>query len=128
MGLTVKLEQQENRILAIVEGRFSVDSLKSVITGILDKCYEIKYSKVFVDVTGVTTIPSLMERFQFAEIYAETQRNYFLKFGYAIRLSMYGLEPVIDPERFGEIVSHNRGAVLVKVTNDLTEAENWLRD
>ncbi len=128
MGLTFKLELQENRVLAVVEGDFDINSVESLITGILDKCYEIKYEKVFVDVTRVTGIPTIMERFQFAETYAEMQRGYFSKFGYTLRLVVYGLEPLIDPERFGEIVGHNRGAVSIKVTTDLAEAENWLSD
>jgi hypothetical protein len=45
--------------------------------------------------------------------------------GPLIRMAIVGSEPLIDRERFGEIVARNRGVPL-KVTTDLDEALRWL--
>jgi hypothetical protein len=39
--------------------------------------------------------------------------------------SFYGIEPIIDPERFGELVARNLGLNL-KVTTDKKEAFQFL--
>jgi hypothetical protein len=42
-----------------------------------------------------------------------------------IRAALLGSEPMIHPERFGELVAVNRGADM-RVFTDEAEAEQWL--
>jgi hypothetical protein len=128
LGLSSRLTQQNDRLLVVLEGEFTVASTAAIVKEIFDVCYGRKLSKVFIDATRIISSPSIMERFQIAENYAEVQKEYASKYGYAIKLVIYGIEPVIAPDRFGEIVGHNRGALMLKVTTNLTEAEDWLKD
>jgi hypothetical protein len=62
---------------------------------------------VLVDVRKVTgRVPSLFDRFEIgvriAHLYLDSDAR--------IRLALLGHEPMIHPERFGELVARNRGA------------------
>jgi hypothetical protein len=77
---------------------------------------------VLVDVRGVTgRVPTIFERFDIgvhlAERHFEQQPR--------VRLAMLGSEPMIHPDRFGEIVARNRGAD-ARVFTDEAEALKWL--
>jgi hypothetical protein len=77
---------------------------------------------VLVDVRGITgRIPTIFDRFEFGVGIA---RDY-LKFDPRIRLAVLGEEPMIHPERFGELVARNRGAD-ARVFTDEKLARDWL--
>jgi hypothetical protein len=42
-----------------------------------------------------------------------------------IAIAFYGIEPIIDPDRFGEIVARNRGLNVI-VTTETEEATQFL--
>jgi hypothetical protein len=77
---------------------------------------------VLVDVRGVTgRVPTILERFDIgvhlAEQYFDQQPR--------VRVALLGHEPMIHPDRFGEIVARNRGAD-ARVFTDEAEARKWL--
>jgi hypothetical protein len=77
---------------------------------------------VLVDVRNVTgRVPSIFDRFdigvRLAEQHFEQQPR--------VRLAMLGHEPMIHPDRFGEIVARNRGADARVFTHE-AEALKWL--
>lgn len=77
---------------------------------------------VLIDVRGVNgRVPSIFERFDLGVHIAERH------FGQQprVRLALLGHEPMIHPERFGEIVARNRGAD-ARVFTDESEARKWL--
>ena len=74
-----------------------------------------------VDVRRVTgRVPSIFDRFEFgvriAKLYMESDAR--------IRLAVLGHEPMINPDRFGELVARNRGAD-ARVFTDEGEARAW---
>jgi hypothetical protein len=66
-------------------------------------------------------IPTILDRF---EMGVRTARHY-LGSDPRIRLAVVGHEPMIHPERFGELVARNRGAD-ARVFTDETQALDWL--
>jgi hypothetical protein len=79
-------------------------------------------SAILVDARAITgRIPTILDRFEmgvrFARHYLETDPR--------IRLAVVGHEPMIHPERFGELVARNRGAD-ARVFTDGTQALDWL--
>ena len=77
---------------------------------------------VLIDVRQVTgRVPSILDRFdmgiRMAKHYFESEPR--------IRLAVLGHEPMIHPERFGELVARNRGAD-ARVFTDETLARDWL--
>ena len=65
--------------------------------------------------------PTLMQRFDQAIHIAGIHQRQVRR----VRLAILGNEPIIDPNRFGEIVATNRGAN-VKVFTDEQLALDWL--
>lgn len=66
--------------------------------------------------------PTTFERFKLGEYVAEL----CLRFGKPVRIAVVGKVPIVDPNRFGEMVARNRG-VNGKVFTDLEEAKAWLK-
>lgn len=65
--------------------------------------------------------PTMAERYELAVLVAERQRARTPR----IRMAVLGDEPMIHPERFGEIVATNRGA-LARAFTDERLAVEWL--
>ena len=80
-------------------------------------------SALLVDVRGVAgRVPTILDRFEFGTRIAP---KHYLEFDPRIRLAVLGHEPMIHPERFGELVARNRGAD-ARVFTDEAEALGWL--
>jgi hypothetical protein len=77
---------------------------------------------LLIDIRGITgREPTMSERYDQAVQVADLQARVTPR----IRLALLGLEPMIHPQRFGEIVATNRGAML-RVFNDEKLAHDWL--
>ena len=77
---------------------------------------------VLVDVRKVNgRVPPLLDRFDFGVHIADQHRAFTPR----IRLALLGHEPMIHPERFGELVARNRGAD-ARAFTDEAEALQWL--
>ncbi len=77
---------------------------------------------LLVDARGITgREPTMTERYDWAVRIAELQARYEPR----IRVALVGNEPLIHPERFGEIVARNRGAD-ARAFTDEAEALRWL--
>jgi hypothetical protein len=78
---------------------------------------------VLVDVRKVTgREPTLTERYDLGVFVADLEANQTPR----IRMAVLGNEPMIHPERFGEIVAANRGA-RARVFTDENAALAWLQ-
>jgi hypothetical protein len=78
---------------------------------------------ILLDVRGVSgRVPSIIDRF---EMGVRIARRY-LEADPRIRLAVLGHEPMIHPDRFGELVARNRGAD-ARVFTDQAEALAWLQ-
>jgi hypothetical protein len=79
-------------------------------------------SAILVDARAITgRIPTILDRF---EMGVRVARHY-LATDPRIRLAVVGHEPMIHPERFGELVARNRGAD-ARAFTDGTQALDWL--
>jgi hypothetical protein len=77
---------------------------------------------VLVDVRQVNgRLPTLFDRFEIGVRLASLHFEQLPR----VRLALLGDEPMIHPERFGEIVARNRGADTRAFTEEL-EALKWL--
>jgi hypothetical protein len=81
-----------------------------------------KRDTVLLDVRQVRgRIPTLFDRFDFGARIAQHYRQSDPR----VRLALLGHEPMIHPERFGELVARNRGGD-ARVFTDETEALGWV--
>lgn len=77
---------------------------------------------LLVDVRKITgRLPTVLDRYNFGVHIAEKYLNSEPR----VRLAVLGNEPMIHPERFGELVARNRGAD-ARAFTDETLALNWL--
>ena len=77
---------------------------------------------VLVDVRGVSgRIPTILDRFDLGVHLAELHFEHTPR----IRIALLGHEPMIHPDRFGEIVARNRGAD-ARVFTVESDALDWL--
>ena len=78
---------------------------------------------VLLDVRQVTgKVPSILDRFEMGVRIA----NHYRESDPRIRLALLGHEPMIHPDRFGELVARNRGAD-ARVFTVESEALAWVR-
>jgi hypothetical protein len=120
-------EKKENYLLINLKGVFEVNSLGVVIDKVLTEVAREQYARVLLDARGVKGAPSILERFQFATLFAA---NYLKARAQgsipSCRFALLGEEPMVDPKRFGEKVANNRG-LSVRVFLSESEAIEWLR-
>lgn len=98
----------EDHLRIEVSGEFSLEAILPLCEGFFRAAADAQREALLVDVRGVTgREPTMAERYQWAVQLAEIQAAYEPR----IRVALLGHEPLIHPERFGEIVATNRGAV-----------------
>jgi hypothetical protein len=77
---------------------------------------------LLIDTRAITgRVPTILDRFEMGVRIA----RHYLETDPRIRLAVVGHEPMIHPERFGELVARNRGAD-ARVFTDEKEALDWL--
>jgi hypothetical protein len=110
-----------------VSGHYSVSDSKKMFTESLEKLMETNLSKAFFNVCKVKGKITTMNRYELAEYAAIEAINFTLKGLSQLAIAFYGIEPIIDPERFGELVAKNRG-LNIRVTIDKNEALQFLEN
>jgi len=117
--------EKDNYLSVSVSGHFSLDEAKKMYVEILEILLNKKLLKLFFNVYKVKGKVTTMDRYHFGEFAALESIKYMGKGLVRIAVAFYGIEPIIDPERFGELVARNRGLDL-KVTTDKYEALQFL--
>jgi len=118
-------EIKDNYLSVSVSGHFSLFHAKKIYADSLEILLDKNLSKLFFDVCKVNGKVTTMDRYYLGE-FAALESIKFLEKGlqfYAV--TFYGIEPIIDSERFGELVAKNRGLNL-KVTSNKNEALKFL--
>lgn len=105
-----------------MSGPFSLEA----VLPLCDRCFryaaEAGREAMLVDARGVTAPePTMAERYEWAVRIAELQARGNPR----IRVALLGREPLIHPERFGEIVATRHGAV-ARTFTDEDLALGWL--
>jgi hypothetical protein len=124
--MSLEIRPRADWLHAIVAGAFSLSEAKDAFLKIAEAAALHRVKKVLVDGRSLTGDPETLERFHYGQFTAELA----LKFqdrglSPATRFAYVLLEPVLDPERFGETVALNRG-MLVRVFDNLDDAVGWL--
>jgi hypothetical protein len=122
--MPIKLTMQENPqyLFVICSGKFEPDAFIDACKEALSFASEKKITAILMDGRKLTgELFTTMERFKVGEAFANLQRS----LPYAPRVAVVGNEPLVDPNRFGETVAVNRGA-LGRVFTDIDEATRWL--
>lgn len=104
----------------------SGDFFLEAILPLCDRFFEVTASAgqdaMLVDARSVTgREPTMAERYQWAVRVADAQARHQPR----IRVALLGHEPLIHPERFGEIVVTNRGGLIRTFTEEVAALE-WL--
>ena len=123
--LKYSLVVKDNYLSVTVSGHFSLSDVKIMYADALESLLDKKFSKLFFNAYKVKEKVTTLDRYYFGEFAALESLKYMGKGLKRIVVSVYGIEPIIDPERFGEIVARNRGLNL-KVTTDKNEALQFL--
>jgi len=77
---------------------------------------------VLIDIRKISgSAPSMSERYDQAVRIADLQARFTPR----VRMAVLGKEPMVHPQRFGEIVATNRGALL-RVFTERKPALDWL--
>lgn len=103
-------------------GDFSLDGVLPACERSFRSAVDSGRKAMLVDVRGVTgREPSMAERYEWAVRIAELQSVHEPR----MRVALLGHEPLIHPERFGEIVATRYGALLRTFTDE-SLARQWL--
>ena len=107
MSVSFKSETRASYVRVEMSGDYS----HAEVMPLCERCFEVAAEAgrdaVLVDARGMAgREPTMAERYDWAVRIAELQAQYEPR----IRVAVVGNEPLIHPERFGEIVARNRGA------------------
>jgi len=126
MGLTIDLQSRKYYLLAALSGAFSVRGAQDAYDRAVKAALPLGFSRILFDASAVTGNPSQDERYSLGVFVAAGQRLLAASTPPRyLQVAVYGHQPLIDPNRFGETVALNRGAK-VKVSERLDEALAWL--
>lgn len=122
MSIDFRWTERDDHVRIEFSGDFSLEE----ILPLCDRCFEVavqtRHDALLVDARAVSgREPTMAERYRWATRVAEAQARTEPR----VRVALLGREPLIHPERFGEIVATNRGAVLRTFTVE-EQALDWL--
>jgi hypothetical protein len=126
MTLTIDIESRKHYLVATVSGQYSLRGAQEAYDRAIKAALPLGHTRILIDTQGITGAPSQDERYALGLFVATEQRLLAAKTPpLYVQIAVYGRQPFIDPQRFGETVALNRGAK-VKVSERLDEALTWL--
>src|SRR5215472_1447220 len=116
MNMVVHMSSDSVCLYGKGSGEFSLAEAERTFLEIVEEVERQKVGgKVLLDGRGVEGDPKMIERFYYGEFAARTVAEYVVRNGCASPEFAYVLHvPMLDPNRFGEMVALNRG-VCIKV-------------
>jgi hypothetical protein len=123
-GMSLSIEQRvlDDHVRIACAGIYSVAAFRDAFAQAFAIAAAAGRHAVLLDMRGVTGGPPTMsERYELAVAATEMQASRKPR----IRMAVLGHEPMVHPERFGEIVATNRGGD-GRVFTDETLALQWL--
>ncbi len=122
MSIAIESTTLADHVRIVCTGMFSAKEFRPLIDRFFELAAAAGRDAVLVDTRNITgREPTLAERYDLVVHMAELQSTQKPR----IRLAFLGYEPMIHPERFGDIVASNRGAVLRAFTDEALALE-WL--
>jgi hypothetical protein len=124
--MRVDFEPHKHYLRAIVSGDYNLRAAQDIYDQAIKIAVAGGQTRILIDASRVTGTPTQDERSMLGLFVAAEQRILASRTPPAeVQVAVYGRQPLIDPERFGETVALNRGAK-VKVSERLDEALSWL--
>ncbi|HEX4959155.1 MAG TPA: STAS/SEC14 domain-containing protein [Lacibacter sp.] len=124
-NFNVEAFEGNNFMTLIASGTYSLERAIHLCKLSIDTCLLYNKKKILVDITKVTGNVPFFDRFQYAEALAQYKSKHALTA--VSKIALFGNEPLIDKNRFGETVAVNRG-VNIKVFTELNDALAWLNE
>ncbi len=127
MSIQRELTLRATHVLVVVTGMFEESEAKQVFRDAIEAAAKHNLLKILIDCRQLLGAPGTAQRFDLSDSISRFYHQSRLHApGKAfIRLAVVGSEPLIDRDRFGEVVARNRG-VPIKVTTSIEEALQWL--
>ena len=125
-NMDLSIDNSARFLHACLSGEFSLEEAERTFMDILKAIDRYQAMKVLVDGRAITGEPMTMERFFYGQFVAEaviawsqTQNRRMPRFAYVL------VKPVLDDQRFGNLVATNRG-MTVKTFDNVGDAVEWL--
>ena len=126
MSMLVQIQPESDLLKVVLKGRFSLREAKRTFIETLKAVAFHKSKKVLIDGRTIVGEPEVIDRFYYGDFAAEMIMSYEDRGVSAGTPFAYVLvEPVLDPQRFGETVAVNR-FMNVKAFDNPEEAMKWL--
>ena len=121
VGIEIEARTLADHVRVTCTGAFTLDAAVQVFRRTFALAADAGREAALLDLRALNGAPTLAERYEIAVRAAEFQAARKPR----VRLAVLGKEPLIHPERFGEIVAPTRGAV-GRVFTDEALALQWL--
>jgi len=126
LELSLQVDLERHLLRVTYAGEFSVPEAEATFQEILEALVKDKLRKVLVDCRQVIGNPEPLERFYYGKYVADAVNKTVNRTRIAVpRFAYVLLEPLLDPNRFGETAAVNRG-MQVRAFDDMKQAEWWL--
>jgi hypothetical protein len=124
--MTQGLTAESDYLYVTANGTFSLDEAQRSFLEMLESLARFKLTKVLFDGRMLVGEPQMIERFYYGEFAARSVASFASRgVSVATRFAYVLVEPMLDPERFGETVAVNRG-LRVRAFDNLEAARAWL--
>lgn len=110
MPLTVKYEDREDYLYALVEGEYDFESTVHCYADILETGARRHAPRILIDARTATGGPSVIERYEIVTAVVHKYYDLIQTPGYVVcRFAMVGHAPLLDIRHFCETVANNGG-------------------
>ena len=127
MGISLWFEAKEEFLHCRASGVYSFEDGCLMFDEVVAESTQRGATRVLVDCLLIDGSPSMVERYGLAEFLAQEVVGSIIAGKIIPRLALLGREPLVDPNRFGELVATNRGVQMKKV-EQMEDAVKWLVD
>jgi len=124
MGILLKFEAKEDFLYCWASGAYSFEDGCSMIRELLAESAQHGATRVLVDCMQIEGSPSKVERYELAEFMAHELSDLLSGWKSSPRFAVLGKEPLVDQNRFSELVATNRG-VQTKTVEQIEDALKW---
>ena len=121
--LIEKIEVRPRYIHVRCSGTIDIEGFILALNRGLEEAAGAGRKAVLMDALHVDGTLSKAERFVLGDSIALTQRAH----GFVALIAVLAREPLLDADRFAELVAINRGA-MGKAFTDLSDAEHWIEE
>ena len=125
MSISLKSAPHDGFLYCQASGEYSFEDACLLLRDVLAKSAQHSATTVLVDCQQMGGRPTAVERYALSEFLAREMVDHILELKRFPRLALLGKQPLVDPNRFEELVATNRG-VQMKTVEQMEDALNWL--